>query len=135
MISKKIILHYDAETVDKPIIYHLVKDFNMMVNVFKAAVNPDKEGYIAFELSGGDADFAAGMDFLRSLAIRVESFAEGVSWNKELCTQCGACTGVCPSGALSMKRPEMNVEFAGDKCVVCGMCIKACPVKAISLCF
>jgi len=135
MISKKIILYYNPATVDKPIIYHLVKDYDMMVNVFKAAVNPDKEGHIAFELSGSEDGFAQSMAFLRSLSIKVEAFTERVFWDRELCTQCGACTGVCPSEALFMKRPEMNVDFAGDKCVVCGMCIKACPVKAISLCF
>jgi coenzyme F420 hydrogenase subunit beta len=45
---------------------------------------------------------------------------------KELCTRCGSCTGVCPSGAIQVGEnfyPELDLE----KCVACGLCRDVCP--------
>jgi len=46
--------------------------------------------------------------------------------NKELCTRCGTCVGVCPTGALTLDDdfyPELNPEL----CIECGLCAKTCP--------
>jgi len=45
---------------------------------------------------------------------------------KELCTRCGSCSGVCPTGAISIGEnfyPEIDLE----KCVACGLCGDVCP--------
>ncbi|MEG1997625.1 MAG: 4Fe-4S binding protein, partial [Clostridiales bacterium] len=49
------------------------------------------------------------------------------------CTQCGACTALCPTHALYVERPSMAVKFDGEKCIVCQICLQACPVKAVRL--
>jgi ferredoxin len=49
------------------------------------------------------------------------------------CTLCVACTGVCPTGALSAN-PEMpQLRFLEDACVQCGLCAATCPEKVITL--
>ncbi len=134
-IHKKIIIQYTSDTVDEPVIYNLVHSYNLMPNIVKASVNPEKEGYIVIDLSGQEEDYLKGLDYVRGRGMTVKPFAEKVVWDEGCCTQCGACTGVCPSGALAMRRPEMLVEFHSDQCVVCNMCIAACPVKAVRLDF
>lgn len=51
--------------------------------------------------------------------------------NHQLCTNCEACIGACPFGAIicnAQGQIEMN-----DACRMCKICIKTCPVSAISL--
>ena len=42
-----------------------------------------------------------------------------------LCTHCGNCLSVCPTGALSLR--EGKVCYDRSRCVMCDACIKACP--------
>ena len=46
------------------------------------------------------------------------------------CTGCGACAGVCPTGAQTAL-PQR--QFDNKKCVLCGECAKACPAGAIKI--
>ncbi len=48
------------------------------------------------------------------------------------CVACGACTRVCPLGALSVDRGLRAVVDAG-KCVGCGLCAKTCPADEIRI--
>ena len=61
--------------------------------------------------------------------------AEGLSPHLELacykgeCIGCGACTSVCPNGAISLDRGRAAVDRT--RCVVCGQCAAVCPAGAI----
>ncbi|MBQ3221567.1 MAG: 4Fe-4S binding protein [Clostridia bacterium] len=47
----------------------------------------------------------------------------GIKLDKNKCTDCGLCIGVC----------KMDVKKVGDhECISCGECISVCPAKAIS---
>jgi hypothetical protein len=52
MISKRIVLHFPHRLVDQPIVYKLVKDFDLQFNILKAYVTPQEEGLMVLELSG-----------------------------------------------------------------------------------
>lgn len=134
-ISKKVVLRFDAKIVDQPIMYKLIKDYNLVTNILKADINPNKQGYLVLELSGENDQYAEGIEYLNSLGIYVDSLEERVVWLEEKCIQCGVCTGLCPTQALMMNRPSMEVSFDGDKCIVCEMCLKSCPAKAVELRF
>lgn len=134
-ITKSISLRYTPELVEEPIIYHLVRDYDLVPNIIRASISPDKEGYTLLSLTGREADYQRALAYLQRLRLVVEQLADKVSWDEQRCTQCGACTAVCPSGALAIRRPEMTVSFDGGKCVVCHMCIEACPVSAVKLDF
>ncbi|GAB4267414.1 NIL domain-containing protein [Thermincola ferriacetica] len=134
-MTKRIVLRFPSQIVDKPLLYHLVKDFGLMVNVLKANVNPRKEGFMVMELSGEPSSYDQGIDFLKKQGVTVEKLAEDIVRDVDRCTHCGHCTSLCPVGALYIIRPSMEVAFDEEKCIVCGLCLKACPVKAIELNF
>jgi ferredoxin len=134
-INKKIILHYSDQTVGEPIVYLLVKEYDLIPNIIKASINPDQEGHMLLGLTGTEENYQAALVRLQELNINVQCLADKVYWDKHKCTQCGACTAVCPSQALSLQRPQMTIDFCGDKCVVCHMCIEACPVNAVTMDF
>ncbi len=135
MAPRKIVLRFPPQIVDKPLIYHLVKDYGLMINVLKANVNPYKEGFMVVEISGEPHQYEQGMNFLRERGVILDQLSENVVRNTDRCTHCGACTSACPTHALYISRPSMEVVFDDEKCVVCGVCLKTCPVKAIEVNF
>ncbi len=50
--------------------------------------------------------------------------------DKNVCVGCGACTGVCPVGAITLKNGVAVID--PKKCIKCGACLGTCPVGAIS---
>lgn len=131
MAPERIVLRYTSETVDKPIIYKLVKDYDLVVNILKASINPHREGTMVLELIG--ERYAEGIEYLRGQGISVHPLAQEVVRNNEKCTHCGACTVHCPTKALYMERPSMEVKFNEDECIVCLSCVKICPVNAMEV--
>lgn len=51
--------------------------------------------------------------------------------SKDICIGCGACVGVCPTGALSLDA-DGKAECDEALCIDCGACIGVCPTQAIS---
>ncbi|MBM53780.1 MAG: ferredoxin [Euryarchaeota archaeon] len=49
--------------------------------------------------------------------------------NEDLCYGCGACIGLCPTSALSMKGLLALIEQS--QCTYCEFCIPSCPVDAL----
>jgi len=50
--------------------------------------------------------------------------------DEKLCTSCGACSAVCPVGAISFEETIAGHVFPSideEKCTNCGLCIKVCP--------
>lgn len=131
MAPEKIVLRFGSETADQPIIYRLVKDYDLVVNIVKASINTHKEGTMVLELTGDR--YTDGVEYLRNQGITVHPLAQEVVRNNNRCTQCGACTVHCPTKALYIQRPSMEVKFNEDECVVCLSCVKVCPVKAMEV--
>ncbi len=51
------------------------------------------------------------------------------------CNFCGACAGMCPTGALKNSREEMRkqLQFDWARCSGCGLCQQFCRKKALTL--
>lgn len=47
---------------------------------------------------------------------------------RELCTGCGACEKICPSGAIRMEGGVSTLDR--EKCLSCGACADICPARA-----
>jgi len=130
--SKILILRFPKTEVRKPIVCYLVKDYDLIFNILNATILPRKEGVMVLELSGTRKNFKEGVKFLKSQGVRVQNASQEVKRDTNKCTQCGACTAVCPTGALHIVRPEMAVEFDETKCSVCELCIPVCPTRSMA---
>jgi len=135
MIKKRIVLHFPHDLIDKPIAYHLVKDYNLVFNILQAKITPNEKGLIVMELSGEDKNYVDGIRFLQNQGIAVQTLSKDVKKNEERCTHCGACIAVCPTEALFVDRRTMEVLFDIDKCIACELCVPACPPRAMEVKF
>ena len=126
-------LQFPKTEVQKPIVCYLAKDFDLTFNILNATILPRKEGIMVLELSGSRKNFKEGVAYLKKQGVKVKNAAHEVKRNKERCTHCGACTAVCPTGALFIERPEMSVHFEEKKCSVCELCVPACPTRAMDV--
>ncbi len=135
MFSKMLVLRFPKKRVGEPIVVNLVKKFDLTFNILKATIYPRKEGLMVMELSGDRKNFQKGIKYLKSLGIQVETVAQEIKKDENLCIHCGMCTAVCPTGALYIKRPDMEVVFDNEKCSACELCVIICPVKAMKVKF
>jgi len=134
-VSKRIVLHYPKRLVDRPIVYRLVKDYNLEFNILKALFTQQAEGLMVLEISGEQKDYDRGIRYLTESGVRIQSLSQDVIRNEERCTHCGACITICPTGAFELDPLTRRVDFDNEKCVACGQCIKACPPRAMELHF
>jgi ferredoxin len=135
MYSKIISLRFPKDFVNEPVVVNLVKKFDLSFNILKATVYPRKEGLMVLELSGHKQNYLKGIKYLQDQGIKVKSIGHDIRRDDVKCFQCGACTAVCPSGALHIKRPEMEVIFDKEKCSACELCVAACPARAMEVNF
>lgn len=131
--KRRIVLTFPKETVNQPITYHLIKDYDLMINILRAKVSPEEEGKLVIELSGRVRDIKKAITYLKDLGVSIQPLAQDIKWLEDRCTHCTACISICPSGALSVDRKEMFVSFDSEKCILCTLCIPACPFKAIEI--
>ena len=134
-ISKRIVLRFPRQLVDQPIIYHLVKDYNLQFNILKASVTPKEEGLLVLELSGEQGDYEKGMLCLTGVGVRIQSLSQDVTRDEARCTHCGACVTICPVGAFAVEPVTRRVNFYDAKCIACGLCLRACPPRAMEMHF
>jgi len=135
MISKKIVLHFPHRLVDQPIVYRLVKDFDLQFNILKAYVTPQEEGLMVLELTGEENKFNKGIQFLESSGVRIQPLSQDVIRNETKCTDCGVCVPICPTQALVVDPITRKVHFYDNKCIACELCVKACPTRAMEVHF
>lgn len=133
MYSKILILRFSKSVVHKPIVCDLVRDYDLTFNILNATIFPRKEGVMVLELYGTRKNFRQGVKYLRDQGVRVKNAEQEVKRKEKQCIHCGACTAVCPTGALSIRRPEMFVEFDQKKCSVCELCVPACPTRSMKV--
>lgn len=118
-----------------PVTYRLAKDFNVAANIIRAQVAPNQVGKLVVELSGDIDQLDAAMDWMRSQAIEVILTSREILIDENICVDCGLCTGVCPTEALTLDPQSFQLQFNRSRCIVCEQCISTCPVEAISTTF
>jgi L-aspartate semialdehyde sulfurtransferase ferredoxin len=131
MVSKRIVLTFPHKLLDKPIVYKLVKDFDLVVNILQAKISPKEEGLLVLELTGKKENYAKGVKYLTELGVNIQPLSKDVTRNDSRCTHCGACVTMCPTGSFYIDKKTMQVIFDADKCIACELCVKACPPRAM----
>jgi len=78
MKTQRLELTFPEKLIKKPIIYHLVKEYNVIPNIRRANVD-EKCGWMVLELSGEDQELENAFQHLQDLGVEVEfldSFVE-----------------------------------------------------------
>jgi ferredoxin len=135
MVHKRIVLHFPHRLVDQPIVYRLVKEYDLQFNILKAYVTPQEEGLMVLELSGRKENFDRGIEYLQSVGVKIQPLSQDVIRNEAKCTDCGVCVPICPAGALAIDPYTRKVHFYDNKCIACELCVKACPTRAMEVHF
>jgi len=135
-MTKKVLFYFPKSETEKPIVYHLVKDYNLIINIFRAKVTPEEYGYLVLDVTGTEQDIQRGLDFVKTFNVDVSESTIGVTWNAEKCTHCGNCLPHCPTRALTIADPgTRRIEFKSSLCVECLSCLENCPFGACSSLF
>ena len=135
MVTKRIVLRFSPRVVERPVVYHLVKDYDLEFNIMKASISPEQEGPLVLEIRGSHDAYEKGVEFLTSRGVKIEPLSQDIVRDDDRCTACGACITVCPTHAFSVDPETRLVSFDNDKCVACGACITACPPRAMKVNF
>ena len=136
-VSKRVVLHFPRRLVEQPVIYHLVKDYNLEFNILRASITaePEEEGLLVLQLKGEQDEYDKGVKFLLKAGVKIQSLSQDVTRNEARCTHCGACVTICPPGAFELDLKTRQIRFNDEKCVACGLCIKTCPPRAMEVHF
>ncbi len=133
MTKKKVVLLFPADKVEEPIIYHLIKDHGLVVNILRAAIDPGKQGRMVVELSGDESQLSFAFNYLESAGVQVEPLSQEIQHVGDRCMSCTACVPICPTGALEVDRESWTVSFHAEKCVVCLSCVDVCIYSAVEV--
>ncbi len=63
-------LDYPLNHVKEPILYHLVKDYRLIPNIYQANIDVHIGGMLVLTLEGSAENVQAGVAFLRGLGIK-----------------------------------------------------------------
>ncbi len=131
MPQKSAIFHFKPDTVDKPIVTKLIRDFHLTLNILQAKINPEEEGTMFATLQGSAADLKSALDYLASINVTVILPNKNIVLTQEKCTHCGVCVAQCLPKALSVDPVTREVVFDSERCIACELCIPSCPFGAI----
>jgi ferredoxin len=130
-MKQRVTLTFPRQMVQIPITYRLAKDFNIAANIIRAQVAPNQVGKLVVELSGDMDQLAVALEWLSESGIEVAHSSREILIDTQRCIDCGLCTGVCPTQALTLDR-DFRLHFSRSRCIVCEQCIPTCPVVAIT---
>lgn len=131
MYTKILMLRFSKDTAQEAIVCNLAKEFDMTFNIMYANIDTTQVGHMVLEMWGTQKNFRDAVKYLKEKGITVQDAAQEIKRNDKKCFQCGACTAVCNSGALTVNPPTMEVVFTQNKCTLCERCIPACPTRAM----
>jgi len=134
-MRKRYILTFPSETIDQPVTYKLIKDYDLEINILKASISAGEEGHLLIGIGGDQEKIRQALLYLESININYSPIEKQITFKSEQCVHCGSCTAVCFSGALIMNKDTWQMEFSPAKCTVCGLCTKACPLQLFDIDF
>lgn len=136
MAKRRVVLSFPPELTEIPLTYHLVKEYDLAINILKAKITPGEEGKLVLELSNGSPEkIEAGLEYLEKHGVIIQPLSKEIVLEEEECINCGACTAVCASRALQMNPDTARLIFDRERCIVCELCVSACPMRVIKVMF
>lgn len=131
-MKQRVTLHIPPHLVSRPMMYELVKNYDVGFSILRAQVMEDREGMLTVEFTGAKANLTKAIENLQKQGVRVRELARYIQRDMQACTHCGACVGQCPTGALSSRPKDYEVDFDPKKCILCELCLPACVYGAMT---
>lgn len=123
-------LTFGHETAHGSWVCRIAKLFDVEFSIVKANISSRREGYLIIDLKGTKETCDKVIAYLAENNINVTPVAQRIWHNEEECLDCGLCTALCPTSALTMNA-DNHLVFEKSKCIVCLNCTKICPVHAL----
>ena len=77
MTRTRVRLTFPSNLIQEPILYHLVKDFDIVINIRRADVKEDY-GWVALEMEAGEDTLARGVKWLKGKGVQVDPIERDV---------------------------------------------------------
>lgn len=77
MARMRVRLTFPPNLIQEPIVYHLVKDFDILINIRRADVKAD-HGWVALELEADEATLERGVRWLKDKGVQVDPIERDV---------------------------------------------------------
>lgn len=135
MVTRRVVLTFNSEMVEDTLIYHLIKDYDLVVNILRAKIIPKEGGRVVLGLRGELENVQKGISFLEDKGVNVKPLASDIQFNEEKCVSCGVCQAVCHQKALNLNPTTWKMEFNRDACILCEQCVSVCPLRVIQISF
>jgi L-aspartate semialdehyde sulfurtransferase ferredoxin len=135
MESRRVVLRFPKGLVDQPITSRLIRDYDLDFNILRADITSDAEGVLVLGLTGKKGSLDKALHWAREQGVVVEPLSKDIVQDEKRCVHCGACTAVCPSGALAVELETRKVPFNSNRCIACERCVAVCPYRAMTISF
>lgn len=133
MAKRRVVLTFPQEQVEKPVTYHLVKDFDLEPNILRAEIEPPEIGRMLVEFKGERDAIERAVEWLGSIGVAVQDAARDIHLSAQECVHCGACTAVCIPDALTLDPETFELVFDKERCTFCRNCVTACPLTLFEI--
>ncbi len=128
MKTERVVLSFSPDSIRKPVTYLLVSNYQLRLNILRAKIMPGEEGRLLLEISGDEASIKNGLDYLKSLNVKVDEVKDFYTVAAEKCKEHRKCFQVCPAEAIALKPARgALVAIIEDNCILCEKCKTVCP--------
>lgn len=131
-MKTKFIINFPASQSQEPVIYELIANYGLKVNILKASIDINLQGHMLAEVEGQSDKISKAFEYLDKAGIEADFIKSTIQRDENKCVDCGLCTAVCGSKALRIGHDtEWKLSYEDNRCVGCNLCIQACPLQAI----
>ena len=127
-MKRRYALRFSPTLVEQPLVSKLARAYDVDINILNADVASGRGGKLIVELVGTEKALEDSVEWLSDSGIIVSEMVKELLFDQKGCVDCGACTAVCTSHALTMDK-DWKLSFDASLCVVCGLCVQACPMR------
>ncbi len=132
-MRSKLLINFPAQRAQEPVIYTLIKDFDLQVNILKANIDTNLAGHLLAEVNGDSSAIALALEHITGKGIEADFVHSTIQIDQDTCVSCGLCTSTCGTDALQLgHNTGWELSFTDTKCVGCNICLRTCPLRAIS---